>query len=77
MLIKLCKYFAVLSSGFAIVNIVPCFFSDGNHIIYALLRYVGASKVRKQRLVGLGFNIVGASLLGINFLGMLWNAVGR
>lgn len=76
-LTKLCKYFVLFSSGFAVVNTIPCFYSDGNHIIYALLRYIGASKQRRQRIVGLCFNATGAFLLAVNFSAIIWRAVNR
>lgn len=34
---KVLKYFAVLSSGLAIVNVLPCIFMDGQHIVNGLV----------------------------------------
>lgn len=33
----LCRYLCVLSAGLAVLNTIPCYYFDGQHIIMALI----------------------------------------
>lgn len=44
----LCKYIAVFSSGLAIINIVPCFYFDGQHIATLITDTLLRSKIHEQ-----------------------------
>lgn len=72
----LCKYISKLSAGLAIVNIVPCFFSDGQYIINIfvsyLLNFTPHNKNIKQTIT-LTITSIGTLLLIINFLYLLIN----
>ncbi|KAL7300174.1 hypothetical protein TKK_0007019 [Trichogramma kaykai] len=49
-LILLCKYVALFSSGIAIVNVIPCFFFDGQHIISILIDQRLKNTVKEQSI---------------------------
>ncbi|XP_057341011.1 membrane-bound transcription factor site-2 protease isoform X1 [Microplitis mediator] len=44
----LCKYITVLSAGLAVINIIPCFFFDGQYIIESLVQSILRSFVRHK-----------------------------
>ncbi|XP_074100604.1 membrane-bound transcription factor site-2 protease [Cotesia typhae] len=44
----LCKYVTVLSLGLAVINIIPCFFFDGQYIIESLVQSTLRSIVRQK-----------------------------
>lgn len=65
-LTRLMKYFVLFSSGLALINTIPCFYFDGNHITYALVNYLFRGRFRNN-LIGLSIIIFGTLLLIINF----------
>lgn len=44
-------YIALFSFGFAVINVIPCFFMDGQHIISALLNYVLTPRIGDEKIV--------------------------
>ncbi|XP_076303710.1 membrane-bound transcription factor site-2 protease [Lasioglossum baleicum] len=69
--VKLCKYITMFSAGMAVVNILPCFFLDGQYIIDVfvsyLLKYTRRNKRVKQPIV-ITIKSIGTLLLTINIL---------
>ncbi|XP_069689813.1 membrane-bound transcription factor site-2 protease [Periplaneta americana] len=45
---QLCKYVSVFSAGLAVINIIPCFYFDGQYIIQAVSNIILASKVEHK-----------------------------
>lgn len=72
----LCKYVTVFSAGLAVINIVPCFFLDGQYIINILLLYLlnftPHNKNIRQTII-LMVTSIGTLLLIINLLYLLMN----
>ncbi|XP_031843283.2 membrane-bound transcription factor site-2 protease [Nomia melanderi] len=75
-LVILCKYITMFSAGLTIVNVLPCFFLDGQYIIDAfvsyLLKYTRQNKHVKQTIV-ITLTSIGTLLLIINVLYSLMN----
>ncbi|XP_058808851.1 membrane-bound transcription factor site-2 protease isoform X2 [Phymastichus coffea] len=70
-LILLCKYIAVFSSGLAIINVVPCFYFDGQHIAILLTERLLRSKIHQQcirKIVALIITTIFTFLLGYNLI---------
>lgn len=72
----LCKYIITFSAGLAAVNVIPCFFSDGQYIINILALYVNHviphSRHTRQVLI-LTITSIGTILLSINIVYLLTN----
>ncbi|XP_073982362.1 membrane-bound transcription factor site-2 protease [Rhodnius prolixus] len=63
---KLCHFITIFSFGFAIVNIIPCFYFDGQHIIRAVTELVLIKKVpiaSVRHAVSLCITIFGSAML--------------
>ncbi|XP_012261670.1 membrane-bound transcription factor site-2 protease [Athalia rosae] len=72
----LCKYVTVFSAGLAIVNVVPCFYFDGQYIVGAL--FLLRSKIRHKSLrqaLALCVTCIGTLLLGVNLLYIFVNKI--
>lgn len=72
----LCRYITVFSAGLAIVNIVPCFFLDGQYIINILGLYLLNSIPHNKNIrevTILTVTSIGTLLLIINFMYLLVN----
>lgn len=72
----LCKYITIFSAGLAVINIVPCFFLDGQYIINILILYLlnftPHNKNIRQTVI-LMITSIGTLLLTINLLYVLMN----
>ncbi|XP_015604755.1 membrane-bound transcription factor site-2 protease [Cephus cinctus] len=72
----LCKYITVFSAGLAIVNVVPCFYSDGQNITTTLTQYLLRSRVRHKSVrhaIALTITCAGTVLLGVSLVYALVN----
>ncbi|XP_023725871.1 membrane-bound transcription factor site-2 protease isoform X2 [Cryptotermes secundus] len=47
-IMQMCKYLSVFSAGLAIINIIPCFYFDGQYIIQAICNILLAHKVKHK-----------------------------
>ncbi|XP_076375774.1 membrane-bound transcription factor site-2 protease [Megalopta genalis] len=67
----LCKYITMFSAGLTVVNVLPCFFLDGQYIMDAFvcytLKYTRQNKRLRQPIVR-AFRSIGTLLLSINIL---------
>lgn len=72
----LCKYITVFSAGLVVINIVPCFFLDGEYIINILVLYLfnftPHNKNLRQAII-LTITSIGTLLLTINLMYLLMN----
>lgn len=72
----LCKYITVFSAGLAVINVVPCFFLDGQYIINILVLYLLSftphNKNIRQAII-LTVTSIGTLLLTINLMYLLIN----
>jgi S2P endopeptidase len=71
----LLKYLVVFSSGLAIVNVVPCYGLDGQHLLNAIVaslpvRYL--SKGRKE-VVSISINLIGTVTLFAIIVRVVWS----
>lgn len=67
----LCKYIAIFSSGLAVINVVPCFFFDGQYIINTLAQFLLRPRVRHKSLrqaIALTITAIGTFFLLINLI---------
>ncbi|XP_032455967.1 membrane-bound transcription factor site-2 protease isoform X2 [Nasonia vitripennis] len=72
-LILLCKYIAVFSSGLAVINVVPCFYFDGQHIAALLTETLLRNKIQQQSarsMITLAITTTFTLLLGFNLINM-------
>lgn len=76
-LVKLSKYFVVISSGLAIINTIPCFYFDGYHITYSLINYYFPGRFRYKNLMSLIVTVLGTMLLIINISSLLWKSIAK
>lgn len=75
-MVLLCKYVTVFSAGLAIINVVPCFFLDGQYIINILVLYLFKfiphnGNVREATV--LTVTSIGTLLLIVNLIHLLMN----
>lgn len=71
-----CEYIIVFSYGMAFVNILPCFYFDGQYIINIIIRYVLNSKLYSKNTrqgITLTITSLGTILLAINFFYLILN----
>lgn len=71
----LLKYVVVFSLGLAVINVVPCFGFDGQHIVNTLLNQALMKRVPKKssrELITLFVTILGTLLLFINLIKTIW-----
>lgn len=47
-IVQMCKYLSVFSAGLAIINIIPCFYFDGQYIMQAVCNILLAHKVKHK-----------------------------
>jgi len=75
-LVLFCKYITAFSAGLAIVNVVPCFFLDGQYIIDILVLYllnsISHNKNIKEATI-LTITSIATLLLIINLIYLLIN----
>lgn len=74
---KLCQFITIFSSGIAVLNIIPCFYFDGQYIIRATLDVLLAAKVplsSVRHAISLCITILGSLLLAIYIVIMLFAA---
>ncbi|XP_011297260.1 membrane-bound transcription factor site-2 protease [Fopius arisanus] len=67
----LCKYITVISAGLAVMNVVPCFFFDGQHIVSTLAQNFLRPRIRHKSLrqaIALTITSVGSLVLVINII---------
>ncbi|KAJ9591941.1 hypothetical protein L9F63_001543 [Diploptera punctata] len=76
-LMKLCKYVILFSSGLGVVNIIPCFYFDGQHIVKAVCNAFLARKYKKSVRQAIAFTVtsLGTLLLFSIFLALIFAAV--
>ena len=70
----LLQYIVMFSSGLAVINVIPCFYFDGQYIVDILIRLILQLTVGHQRFhkVGcLSIKVCGTLILSINVLYML------
>lgn len=75
---KLCQFITIFSSGIAILNIIPCFYFDGQYIIRATLDIFLSSKVpvsSVRQAISLCVTILGTLLLIFYTITMLFTSV--
>ncbi|XP_035742487.1 membrane-bound transcription factor site-2 protease-like isoform X1 [Vespa mandarinia] len=75
-LVLLCKYITMFSAGLAVINVVPCFFSDGQYIINILALYVSDIIPYNRNIreaLTLTITSIGTILLSINIVYLLIN----
>ena len=64
-LMKFCLYVILFSSGLAVINIIPCFRLDGQHIVIAACTILVAKKLKRSMRQAVAFTItfVGSLLI--------------
>lgn len=69
-------YIVIFSSGLAVINVIPCFYFDGQYIVDILIRLVLQATVGHQRfhsIMCLSTKVAGTLLLSFNVLYMLFH----
>ncbi|XP_036140201.1 membrane-bound transcription factor site-2 protease isoform X2 [Monomorium pharaonis] len=72
----LCKYITVFSAGLAIINVVPCFFLDGQYILSVVVLYLLNSMPHSKNIresIVLTITSIGTLLLITNLMYLLIN----
>ncbi|XP_043268937.1 membrane-bound transcription factor site-2 protease [Venturia canescens] len=72
----LAKYITIISAGLAVVNVVPCFFFDGHHIVNVLTQSLLRTRVRHKSLrhaIALTITCIGTFVLAMNIPSMFMN----
>ncbi|XP_063985933.1 membrane-bound transcription factor site-2 protease [Diachasmimorpha longicaudata] len=67
----LCKYITVISAGLAMMNVVPCFFFDGQHIVSTLTQNLLRPRIRHKSLrqaIALTVTSIGSLVIVINVI---------
>lgn len=68
-----CHYLVSFSGALAILNVVPCFFLDGQHIIRVLVDLLcGCLEPGIRSIISLTFTIIGSILLVANLIVGVW-----
>ncbi|XP_059084190.1 membrane-bound transcription factor site-2 protease-like [Tigriopus californicus] len=68
-----CHYLASFSGALAILNVVPCFFLDGQHMIRVLVDLLcGCFEPGIRSIISLTFTIIGSILLVANLIVGMW-----
>jgi S2P endopeptidase len=78
MIVQMCKYLSVFSAGLAIINIIPCFYFDGQYIIQAISNILLAGKVEHKSVrtaVALCVTVCGTVFVFGNLLSIILSAV--
>lgn len=72
---KLLKYIIVFSCGLAIINILPCIFFDGQHIVTCLVAIILRKRTQRHKvqIVSMVIVVIGTIFLTFNFIFTLWN----
>merc|ERR1719431_2110031 len=69
MLIKLCNFLAAFSAALAVLNVVPSYLLDGQHMARVLVEMMMVNYSSKTRInVTMGLTVCGSSLILINIL---------
>lgn len=74
----LCKYITMFSLGLAVINVVPCFYFDGQHITTLLVDALLKNKVNPKSLrdkIALGITTIFSIILGFNLIKMYLNKI--
>jgi S2P endopeptidase len=74
---KMCHFITIFSSGIAILNIIPCFYFDGQSIICTLLDIILAKKVplaSVRHAISLCLTLLGSFILIVYIFVMLFTA---
>lgn len=76
---KLLKYLIVFSSGLAIINILPCIFFDGQHIVTCVVAILLRQRTHRHKVqtISMVIVIIGTILLTFNFIFTLWTIALR
>lgn len=76
---KMLRYITVFSGGLAVVNILPCIFFDGQHIINSLTIILFRNRCERQTISTVSgvATILGSLMLLINFIYSLWTFIFR
>jgi len=68
-LIKLCNFIATFSAGLAVLNVVPSYLLDGQHMTRVLVEMMMINFSQKSRInVAMGLTVTGSLLILINIL---------
>lgn len=70
----LLKYIVVFSLGLALINVVPCFGLDGQHMISTVINQLFKSKLHKKQreLLALSITIIGSLILFLSMMKTIW-----
>jgi S2P endopeptidase len=75
---QMCKYISVFSAGLAIINIIPCFWFDGQYMIKAVSNILLAGKVNRKSMrnaVALCITVCGTIFVFGNVLSVMLSAI--
>ncbi|XP_014240010.1 membrane-bound transcription factor site-2 protease [Cimex lectularius] len=75
---KLCQFLTIFSSGLAVLNIIPCFFFDGEHIIKALIELTLSKRLpllSARQVVHISISLFGTMMLCVYVCVMLFSVV--
>lgn len=68
MVTRLCKYIIIFSAGLAAINVIPCFYLDGQYIIHALTDFFLLKKVPMKsvrEVTSMFFTVFGTFFLSL------------
>jgi len=77
-IVQMCKYVSVFSAGLAVINIIPCFYLDGQYIIQAVSNILLAGKVKHKSVrnaVAVCITVCGTLFVFGNLLSIILSAV--
>jgi S2P endopeptidase len=77
-IVHMCRYVSLFSAGLAIINIIPCFYFDGQYIIQAVLNILLAHKVKHTSVrtaIALCVTICGTVFIFGNMLSIIFSVV--
>lgn len=74
------RYYASLSGALAILNLIPCYFLDGQWALLAFIEYFLPTLVKRQSVRATIYHVtllLGSTLLLVNIFYGLWNLRGE
>lgn len=77
-IVQMCKYISVFSAGLAIVNIIPCFYFDGQYLIKSVSNILLAGKVKRKstrNAIALCITCCGTIFMFGNLLSIMLSAI--
>ncbi|XP_066994177.2 membrane-bound transcription factor site-2 protease isoform X2 [Anabrus simplex] len=74
MVTRMCKYITIFSAGLAVINVIPCYFFDGQYIVRALTDFLLGKKIPRKsvrRAIAVFVTVFGSFFLFLNCISIV------